>query len=89
MQMPDLVAWRVWLPAAPGARHKGIALLAQANFSRPVAYRKKGGTQCRPFKNPTREGQAEVIFRACLPLGPCAISNATFWPSFRVLKPAI
>src|SRR3546814_4590261 len=29
------------------------------------------------------------MFNACLPLGPWMISNATFWPSFRVLKPFI
>src|SRR5690606_11948385 len=33
--------------------------------------------------------QADVMFNACLPLGPWMISNATFWPSFRVLKPFI
>src|SRR5690606_42050825 len=33
--------------------------------------------------------QAAVMLSACLPFGPCAISNATFWPSLRVLKPFI
>src|SRR5690606_38465000 len=34
-------------------------------------------------------GYAAVMLSACCPLGPCAISKETRWPSFSVLNPFI